>query len=89
MRLVYALAVAALLAACEQREPNPFPDDARARFEMSCPPASEVCVCAWDKIIRAMPYEDYEAALSRFRATGSMDTRITKARTECLEQHDE
>ncbi len=84
-----AIGLLALLAACAEPEPNPYPEAARARFELSCPPASQVCVCAWDKIIRTMPYEEYEAALTRFRATGSMDTRITHARTQCLEQHAE
>ena len=85
---VFALGGMMLLAGCGEREANPFPDAARVRFELSCPPASEVCVCAWAKITRAMTYEEYEAALSRFRATGSMDTRITRARTQCLEKHD-
>lgn len=88
MRWGAVVLITAMLAACGQPEPNPYPEAARVRFELSCPPASEVCVCAWDKIIRAMPHEEYEAALSRFRATGSMDARITRARTQCLEQHD-
>jgi hypothetical protein len=81
------LALALLLAACGQSAPNPYPADARTRFDASCPPESQVCVCTWDNITRAMPYDEYEAALSRFRETGSMDPRITRARTTCLERH--
>jgi hypothetical protein len=76
----------ALLGACGQSAPNVYPAEARARFEMSCPADNEVCVCTWDKITRALSYEEYEAALERFRVQGSMDPRVTRARTQCLEQ---
>jgi hypothetical protein len=79
-----------LLAACNsERAPNPFPQSAHERFSMSCPPQSAVCVCTWDKITRTVTYEEYEAALARFRETGLMEPRITRARTQCLERHRE
>lgn len=86
-----ALVGAAALAACgsEPAEPNPYPASARAHFERSCPPASQVCTCTWDGITRAVTYEEYEAALARFRETGSMDPRLTRVRTKCAEQHPE
>lgn len=87
-RIVLAFCAAALLVSCGEPAANPYPESAQARFEVSCPSQSEVCVCTWDKITRAMPYEEYEAALERFRETGSMDTRITRARTQCLERHE-
>lgn len=82
-----ALLIGALLAACGEGAPNPYPDSARARFEASCPSESAVCRCTWDKLTRTMTYEEYEAALERFRVTGNMDPRITRARTQCLERH--
>jgi hypothetical protein len=87
MRLAPIILVGALLAACGESAPNPYPAEAKPRFEQSCPPESEVCTCTWDKITRAMTYEDYEAALARFRETGSMAPAITHARTVCLEKH--
>jgi hypothetical protein len=77
------------LAACGEAAPNPYPAAAHARFEVSCPSDSAVCVCTWDKLTRTLTYEEYEAALQRFRETGNMDTRVTRARTQCLEQHRE
>jgi len=89
----YALAAllgAISLAACSgEGPPNPYPQSAHERFSMSCPPASAVCVCTWDKITRTLTYEEYEAALARFRETGLMETRITRARTQCIERHRE
>lgn len=82
-----ALLIGALLAACGESAPNPYPDSARARFEASCPSESAVCRCTWDKLTRTMTYDEYEAALERFRATGNMEPRITRARTQCLERH--
>lgn len=76
------------LSACGQRAAHEYPQVAQTRFEASCPRESDVCVCTWDNITRAMPYEDYQAALTRFRETGLMDPRITRARTRCLERHD-
>lgn len=84
-----ALVGAAILAACGPSAPHPYPEAAQARFEASCPSNSAVCVCTWDNITRAMPHEEYEAALARFRETGLMDPRITRARTSCVERHRE
>jgi hypothetical protein len=81
-------ALALMLAACGQSAPNPYPAEAKTRFDQSCPPQSAVCTCTWEGITRAMPYEEYEAALQRFRETGNMDPRVTRARTRCLERHD-
>jgi hypothetical protein len=87
-RVVMALCGAMLLWGCNASQPNPYPESAQERFQMSCPPESAVCTCTWDKVTRAMTYEEYETALERFRETGLMDTRITRARTQCLERHD-
>ncbi|MEQ1618778.1 MAG: hypothetical protein ABL883_10600 [Terricaulis sp.] len=75
------------LAACGEPAPNPYPAEARAHFESTCPPASAACACTWDKITRSMTYEEYEAALVRMRERGNMDPRVTRARGACLEQH--
>ena len=89
-RAIAGLFGAVLLAACgSEPAPNPYPQSAQERFEVSCPSDSAVCVCTWDKITRSITYEEYEAALSRFRETGLMDPRITRARTQCLERHRE
>jgi len=76
-----------VLAACGQGAGHAYPEQARAQFEASCPLESEVCSCTWENVTRALPYEEYEAALQRFRETGLMDPRITRARTRCLERH--
>ena len=83
------LACALGLAACGPSAPHPYPPEAKTHFEQSCPPESAVCACTWENIIRAVPYEEYEAALARFREAGAMDPRITRARTVCLEQSPE
>jgi hypothetical protein len=88
-RALIVLSGAAVLAACGQSAPNPYPEEARARFETSCPSDSAVCTCTWDQVTRAMTYEEYDAALARFRETGNMDPRITRARTTCIERHPE
>ncbi len=88
MRLATIVLWGALLGACGQSAPNVYPAEARARFEMSCPAENEVCVCTWDKITRVLSYEEYEAALERFRETGQMEPRVTRARTQCLEQRE-
>lgn len=87
LRALAALSLVAALAACGEPAPNPYPPEARAHFESTCPPASAACACTWDKITRAMKYEDYEAALTRMREEGLMDPRVTRARTQCLEKH--
>ena len=90
MRLAIVAFVGALmLASCGERAPNPYPQSAQERFSMSCPPESAVCTCTWDKITHTVTYEEYEAALTRFRETGLMEPRITRARTQCLERHRE
>lgn len=87
LRAACALCGAILLAACGARAPNPYPESARARFEQSCPPESQVCACTWDKLTRTLTYEEYDAALTRFRTEGLMDPRVTRARTNCLEKY--
>jgi len=84
-----ALLGALLLVACGPGAPNPYPAEARTRFEQSCPPESAACACTWDRITRTVTYEDYEAALAGFREDGLMDPRITRARTHCIERHPE
>jgi len=86
---MFALAGALALWACGQAAPNEYPESARARFEASCPPESAVCACTWDRLTRTMTYEEYETALARFRESGLMDPRVTRARTQCLERHRE
>ncbi len=86
-RALIALSGAAALAACGERAPNSYPEAARARFEVSCPSESAVCTCTWDRLTRTLTYEEYEAALARFRETGNMDPRVTRARTKCIERH--
>jgi len=89
MRWGFAALIGALiLGACGQGAAHPYPESARARFEASCPPASEVCTCTWDRLTRTLTFEEYEAALERFRNDGLMDPRVTRARTHCLERHD-
>lgn len=87
MRWCIVALVGMLVAACGAGDPHPYPDAARARFEVSCPSASAVCRCTWDRLTRTLSYEDYEAALARFRETGNMDPRVTRARTKCIEEN--
>ncbi len=82
----FAFAGLMLLAACGAPAPNPYPEAARADFP--CTADAELCACTWDKIIRAMTNEEYQAAVSRFRETGRMDPRVTRARTQCLDMRD-
>lgn len=82
-----ALLGAIVLSGCGAAAPSPYPADAKARFEQSCPPESAVCACTWDKITRTLSYEEYEAALTRMREEGLMDPRVTRAHGACLEQH--
>jgi len=89
MRGLIALCWAAVLGACGPSAPNPYPEAARTRFETSCPSDSAVCTCTWEEITRTVTYEEYEAALTRFRETGNMEPRITRARTKCIERHPE
>lgn len=84
-----ALGALVLAAACSEAAPNAYPESAKARFEASCPSESAVCRCTWDKLTRTLTYDEYEAALSRFRETGLMEPRVTRARTQCIEQNPE
>lgn len=86
--LLLAPAALVLLSSCARQGAYDYPQAARARFEQSCPPESAVCACTWERITRTVPFEEYEAALARFRDEGLMDPRITQARTYCLEHHD-
>jgi hypothetical protein len=82
-----ALSGALMISGCTTRAANPYPESARMRFEASCPPTSARCTCTWDRITRSMTYEEYEAAMARFREDGLMEPKITRARTQCLERH--
>jgi hypothetical protein len=84
-----ALFGATIIAACGPSAAHPYPEAAQARFEASCPSDSAVCRCTWEGITRAMPHEEYEAAVTRFRQEGLMDPRITRARAACVERHSE
>jgi hypothetical protein len=84
---LFALSGALFLAACGGGAPNPYPDQARAQFETTCPRTSAVCTCTWDHITHDLTYEEYQAALARYRRDGLMDPRITHARAVCLEAH--
>ena len=79
--------VAIVATGCGQPAPNVYPESAHARFEASCPSDQPVCACTWDKLTRSMTYEEYEAALARFREEGLMDPRVTRARGACVERH--
>lgn len=85
--LTFALFCACTLSGCGEAPAHPYPAVAQAQFHASCPQGDPVCVCTWDQITRAMTYEDYQAALETFRTDGTMDPRITRARTHCIEHH--
>ena len=87
MRSLIALSGAFILMACGPGAPHEFPASERAQFSASCPASDPVCACTWDRITREMTYEDYQAAVERFRRDGLMDHRITHARAVCVEQH--
>lgn len=86
MRWGPALIVIAALAACGGGAPNPYPESAHRQFVAGCG-GGDVCVCTWDAITRKLTYEEYQDAMTRFRERGLMDTRITHARTQCVEHH--
>lgn len=86
VRGLIALGVLAL-AACGPPGPNVYPESARAQFETTCPNDNPACQCTWDRLTRTLTYEEYEAALARFRESGLMDPRVTRARTQCIERH--
>ena len=88
MLLCVATGAALLTSGCGQPPPHPYPAAAEAQFHVSCPAGDPVCECTWDQITRTMTYEDYQAAVETFRTDGTMDPRITRARTHCIEhQH--
>ncbi|MES1199553.1 MAG: hypothetical protein ABUS48_06200 [Pseudomonadota bacterium] len=84
MRALAAVIAACALSAC-QAAPHEYPASAAAQFHRTCPANDGVCVCTWDQITRNMTYEEYSAALTRFRREGLMDPKITHARAHCLE----
>jgi hypothetical protein len=77
----------AFLAACTAEAPpaNEFPAEARTVFAEGCPAGDPRCDCMWDEILRTMTYEEFDLAMSRFKAEGLMDPRLTAARLECRE----
>lgn len=81
-----AVFTAILLASCGQHAAYDYPAAAHAQFASSCPASSKLCVCTWDEITRSMPYEQYQAALTRYNERGLMDPKITHARTICIER---
>ncbi|MES1200135.1 MAG: hypothetical protein ABUS57_01645 [Pseudomonadota bacterium] len=85
MRVLLAALALFSLSAC-QAAPHDFPASAKAEFNRGCPSSDSVCECTWDELTRAMTYEDYQAAVDRFRREGLMDPRITRARTHCIER---
>jgi len=82
-----ALFSALILSACGASAAHVYPAEAQAEFHRECPADNPVCVCTWDAVTRALPYEEYETAMARFRSEGVMDTRITRASTKCREKH--
>lgn len=87
LALIAALTLAAPIGACGHSEPQPYPAPAQAEFFRSCPQENAVCACTWDRITRDMSYEEYQAAMERFRETGRMEPTLTHARTICTERH--
>ena len=81
------LSGAIVLMACGPNAPHEYPASAQTQFSATCPASDPVCACTWDRITREMTYEDYQAAVARFRREGLMDHRITHARATCVEQH--
>lgn len=84
-RLLVAMGAFAL-ASCGQGAPHNYPAVAQTSFHSSCPVEDEMCACTWDRITRTLTYEEYQAALERFRREGLMEPRVTRARGECLER---
>lgn len=82
MRLIVLSLFAIAVAAC-QRPPHPYPPEARAGFDNFCKYEARKCDCAWDKITRAMTFEEYVAAIDDFESRGVMDRRIVMASVDC------
>ncbi|MGE0044431.1 MAG: hypothetical protein AB7J28_02175 [Hyphomonadaceae bacterium] len=85
MRILISLMALALVS-CGQGQAHPYPEAAHAEFNRSCPPSDAVCACTWESLTHRLAYEEYDAAMRRFRSEGLMDPRITRARTECIER---
>lgn len=87
LALIASGLLSATLVACGHSEPNPYPASAQTEFYRSCPQDNPVCSCTWEKLTQDMTYEEYQAALERFRETGRMEPKVTHARTVCTERH--
>ena len=85
MKMFGAMLFAIALTGCATRAP--YPEGARVQFEASCPSESALCACSWDKLTRTMTYEEYQAAMVRWREQGIMDSRVMRVRADCVEQH--
>lgn len=78
------LILSVLIGACSPKGPAfDYPATARADFAEACPTGVPECDCTWDKITRAMPVEEYEAAMATYLRDGIMDRRLTMAKAEC------
>jgi hypothetical protein len=84
MRLVLGAALLAL-SGCGQSAAFEYPETARDSFASTCPTGDRQCDCAWEQITKTMSYEQYEAALTRFREEGLMEPQLVRAREACLE----
>lgn len=82
----YALLFALCAASACENAPHEYPAAAQSEFHGRCPADNPVCVCTWEKITRAMPYEEYEAAMARFRDEGLMDPKLTRISVKCREE---
>lgn len=84
-----ALSGALIIAACGggNSAPNPYPAEARTQFAASCPMDNPVCSCTWEQLTIKLTHDEYAGALDRFRETGLMDPRVTRARAHCLQRH--
>lgn len=87
LALIAVLALAAPIAACGHKEPNPYPESARRDFYRQCPQENPVCSCTWETLTHDMTHEEYQAAMERFHETGHMEPKVTHARTVCTERH--
>ena len=86
LRLVCAASMALAMSACGS-EPHIYPQEARTAFNEHCPAGEALCECIWENMTQHIPYDEYEAAIERYRVEGLMDRRISRARTECRERH--
>jgi hypothetical protein len=78
------LILAGLIAGCSAEKPAyVYPAAARVDFAKACPTGVPECDCTWDKITRAMPVDEYEAAMATYLREGVMDRRLTMAKAHC------